>query len=66
MFNFSSAGIDDSELFTRIYEDFINWCKQQLPSGTFSTYCDGEPVCYSCGIAISYSEYLLKSKEVTP
>jgi hypothetical protein len=58
MFKFSQAGVKDPELFGRLYKDFIDWCKQQVTSGTFSTYCNGEPVCLSGGIEISYSAYL--------
>jgi hypothetical protein len=62
MFEFSEHGVKNSELFSRLYNDFINWCKEKLPSGTFSTYCDGEPVCLYCGIELSYRDYLSQNK----
>ena len=58
MFKFSQHGIKDQELFCNLYSDFIKWCKGIVTSGTFSTYCDGEPVCFSYGAELSYSMYL--------
>lgn len=58
MFKFSKAGVKNPDIFERIYKDFIDWCREQLPSGTFSTYCDGEPVCFCNGAEIPYSAFL--------
>lgn len=58
MFGFSEYGIKNKELFCRIYSDFIEWCKSKVITGTFSTYMDGEPVCFSQGIELSYKLYL--------
>lgn len=58
MFQYSRYGIQDKELFASIYASFINWCKSIVKEGTFSTYMDGEPVCYSNGLELSYSMYL--------
>jgi hypothetical protein len=66
MYKFSTAGVKNPELFERLYEGFIRWCKQLAPSGTFSTYCDGEPVFMFSGIELSYRDYVAISKEVTP
>lgn len=49
MFKFSKYGIKDIEFFSWWYADFISWCKSIVKTGTFSTYCDGEPVCFSNG-----------------
>jgi hypothetical protein len=58
MFKFSPYGIKDSNLWQMIYGDFIEWCKTQVTAGTFSTYCNGEPVCMCCGFELSYRMYL--------
>jgi hypothetical protein len=62
MYKFSKAGVKNPELFERIYQDFVDWCKQQATGGTFSTYCDGEPVFMSCGFELSYRDYLRTQK----
>ncbi len=58
MFKFSPYGIRDPELWQRIYGDFMEWCMRRVQSGTFSTYCDGEPVCLCAGMELSYRDYL--------
>lgn len=58
MFEYSEHGIKNKEVFCRIYADFIEWCGSRVKSGTFSTYVDGEPVCFSNGAEISYRLYL--------
>lgn len=58
MFEFSKFGIDNKDVYCRIYSDFIAWCKNQVKSGMFSTYTNGEPVCFSNGLEISYRIYL--------
>lgn len=62
MYNFSKAGIKNKELYCRIYADFISWCKSIVPSGTFSTYSDGEPACFYLGVELSYSNFLNNKK----
>ena len=62
MFNFSEHGIKDVYIYSKVYKDFIEWCKTKVRTGTFSTYVDGEPVCFSKGIEISYREYLANQK----
>ena len=66
MYKFSKVGIKNEELFAWIYKDFIDWCKQIATSGTFSTYCDGEPVFMYYGSELSYRDYEAARKEVTP
>ena len=46
MFKFSEHGIKDKDVFCRIYSGFVDYCKSNFTSGTFSTYCDGEPFFY--------------------
>ena len=58
MFKFSEYGVKNKELFQMIYGDFIQWCRTIVSTGTFSTYCDGEPVCFSYGNELSYRDYL--------
>lgn len=58
MFRYSPYGIKSPAIFSVVYEGFINWCKSQVKEGIFSTYCDGEPVCYSNGVELSYRQYL--------
>lgn len=58
MFRYSKAGVKDIKLFELLFFDFIAWCKTVVNHGTFSTYCDGEPVCFSDGDAMGYREYL--------
>lgn len=58
MFRYSGAGIKNVEIYNRIYKDFVEWCKTVVKQGTFSTYCDGEPVCFSGGIELTYRMYL--------
>ena len=58
MFKFSEHGIKNKELFCKIYSDFIEWCKSVVFEGTFSTYMDGEPVCFSQGVELTYRDYL--------
>ena len=58
MFKFSEHGIENKDLFCSIYSGFVDYCKGNFPSGTFSTYCDGEPVFIQCGFEFSYSRYL--------
>lgn len=58
MFKFSKHGIKNKEAFCVAYIDFIEWCKSKLQQGTFSTYCDGEPVCFCAGFELSYRTYL--------
>jgi len=62
MYKFSPYGVKNPELFELLYKDFIDWCKQQVPHGTFSTYCDGEPVCMSYGSELSYRDYMVAIK----
>lgn len=57
-FKFSKHGIQNEKLFCRIYSDFINFCRNNAASGTFSTYMDGEPFFMCNGLHISYSDYL--------
>jgi len=57
-YNFSKAGVKDVALFSSIYSEFITWCKKNSPTGTFSTYCDGEPVFFYNGAEISYRKFL--------
>ena len=58
MYKFSEYGIKNQVLFNKLYSDFITWCKSKVSEGTFSTYCDGEPVCFSCGCELSYRMFL--------
>jgi len=58
MFKFSEAGIKNKDIFSWIYSDFIEWCKDNFTHGTFSTYCDGEPAFFSDGMEISYRNYM--------
>jgi hypothetical protein len=57
MFNFSEHGVKNKDIFCRIYSDFVDYCKSNFTAGTFSTYCDGEPVFMQCGFEFSYSAY---------
>lgn len=57
MINYSNHGIKNKSVFEFVYEDFIEWCKSNFDSGTFSTYKDGEPVFFSGGVEISYRQY---------
>lgn len=57
MFNYSKAGVKNIEVYNRIYKGFVEWCKTIIKHGTFSTYCDGEPVCFSDGNEITYRMY---------
>ena len=61
VFKFSEHGVKNQEAYITAYADFIEWCKSILPQGTFSTYMDGEPVCFCAGLELSYRTYL-KSK----
>lgn len=65
MFRFSEHGVENPEIYGRIYADFIEWCKTKVKSGTFSTYVDGEPVCFSNGVELSYRLYQVNGKQVT-
>ena len=66
MYKFSPHGVKNPELFERLYKGFVDWCKQKASSGTFSTYCDGEPVFMSCGCELSYRDYkATTAKKVT-
>lgn len=58
MFKFSEHGVENPEIYSKVYADFIEWCKTKVKSGIFSTYMDGEPVCLSVGIEIPYREFL--------
>jgi hypothetical protein len=58
MFKFSEYGVKNPEIYSRVYADFIDWCKTKVKSGTFSTYMDGEPVCLSAGREIPYRVFL--------
>ena len=58
MFKFSEYGVKNIEIYSNIYSDFIDWCKTKVKSGTFGTYMDGEPVCFSGGIEIPYRAFL--------
>ncbi len=58
MFKFSKHGIKNKDSFELAYINFIEWCKRILPSGTFSTYVDGEPVCFYQGTELTYRDYL--------
>ena len=58
MFKFSEHGIKNKEAYKEAYADFIEWCKNKLSSGIFSTYMDGEPVCFCSGLEVSYRAYL--------
>ncbi len=57
-FRFSPHGIESKELFCKFYADFIEWCKSVVSEGCFSTYMNGEPVCFSRGLELSYRVYL--------
>lgn len=59
MFKFSEHGIENKQLFCTVYADFIEWCKGKLSSGTFSTYMDGEPVCFNAGVELKYRMFLM-------
>lgn len=61
MFKFSEYGVKNIEAYSIAYSGFINWCKTKVKSGIFSTYMDGEPVCISGGIEISYRAFLANS-----
>jgi hypothetical protein len=61
-YRFSQYGIKNPEIFERIYQGFIEWCKTKASSGTFSTYCDGEPVFMSAGFELSYRDYQKATK----
>ena len=63
MFKFSEFGVKNTEIYSNIYSDFIVWCKTKVKGGTFSTYMDGEPVCYSGGIEISYRAFLANQEK---
>lgn len=58
MFRFSEYGVKDIDVYSRIYSEFIEWCKKKVKTGTFSTYTNGEPVCFSGGIEIPYRAFL--------
>lgn len=62
MFRFSEHGVKNQEAYSIAYADFIEWCKTKVESGTFSTYVDGEPVCYCAGLEMSYRMYLANLK----
>ena len=64
MFSFSKAGIKNEEVFCLAYSEFMNWCKQYALGGTFSTYCDGEPVFFCAGLELSYRTYLAETTNV--
>jgi len=57
MYKFSVHEIKNKKVFEMAYGGFIKWCKSKSTSGTFTTYCDGEPVFLSCGIEVPYSTY---------
>ena len=58
MFTFSRYGVKDINIYNRIYCDFIDWCKAKVKAGTFSTYTNGEPVCFSGEMELSYRTFL--------
>ena len=58
MFSYSKAGVKNIDTYNMAHKGFIDWCKSHVNSGTFSTYCDGEPVCFSSGLELSYRIYL--------
>jgi hypothetical protein len=62
MFRFSEHGVKNQEAYSIAYADFIEWCKTKVKSGTFSTYMDGEPVCFCAGVEIPYRAFLASRK----
>lgn len=59
MFGYSKAGVKNIDIYNIAHKGFIDWCKSLLNHGTFSTYCDGGPVCFSSGLELSYRMYLV-------
>jgi len=57
MFNFSKVGVENENLYSSRYSDFIKWCKSVFIRGTFSTFEDGEPVFFGEGAELSYSDF---------
>lgn len=57
MFEYSKAGVKNINAYNMAFAGFINWCKSLVTAGTFSTYCDGEPVCFCGGQEITYRMY---------
>ena len=62
MFKFSKYGVKNISIYFALYGDFINWCKTKVKVGTFSTYTNGEPVCFSEGIEIPYRSFSIESQ----
>lgn len=56
-FTFSPHGISSIDAYKLINTAFIDYCMERFKHGTFSSYCDGEPVFLSSGFEFSHRQF---------
>ncbi|NCB47529.1 hypothetical protein EOM81_11000 [bacterium] len=65
-FTFSPHGMSDIDAYKLINSAFIDFCMNRFKRGTFSSYCDGEPVFLSSGFEFSRSQFDRLDNEQKP
>lgn len=62
-FTFSPHGVSSIDAYKLINSAFIDFCMNHFNHGTFSSYCDGEPVFLSSGFEFSRRQFDRLDKE---
>ena len=56
-FTFAQHGVSSIDAYKFINSAFIDYCMKRFKRGTFSSYCDGEPVFLSSGFEFSHRQF---------
>jgi hypothetical protein len=56
-FSFSPHGVKSIDAYKVCYSEFIEYCINRFNGGTFSSFCDNEPVLLSCGFSFSLTQF---------